>query len=380
MSEVGDLVKAVNQGLKAEKAGVSIRQRRNKLCLRAVLPHKDGSNREVQYDVPTGCDATKAGLNRAKTLAIKLSTDRKLGTFSWDCWLQSGETTQAPEEPSESQTIGAWTARFKADWYEKRDVSTTAQKSQAKRTWDRIEASFKKIPDTSDLLTIEALVAVAKSLPAASKARHEFCQKAKALAKFAELPTKELDKVHTKYRTRVPKLPLDEELFEFALNNRHSGIYGWCFAALLVYGCRVSEVFSLVPSETGATASVLGIKQKNAPPEQREALALPKEWIEPLEICTVERPYEFLDPVAYDSNKTKGHVDRMNKWLQSRWCGTVKLENSNLRHSWCIRSILKSQLGDGVAAKAAGHDISIHMRTYAAAMQKRDILRAAENL
>ena len=63
MSEVGDLVKAVNQGLKAEKAGVSIRQRRNKLCLRAVLPHKDGSNREVQYDVPTGCDATKAGLN-----------------------------------------------------------------------------------------------------------------------------------------------------------------------------------------------------------------------------------------------------------------------------------------------------------------------------
>ena len=52
MSEVGDLVKAVNQGLKAEKAGVSIRQRRNKLCLRAVLPHKDGSNREVQYSVP----------------------------------------------------------------------------------------------------------------------------------------------------------------------------------------------------------------------------------------------------------------------------------------------------------------------------------------
>ena len=51
MSEVGDLVKAVNQGLKAEKAGVSIRQRRNKLCLRAVLPHKDGSNREVQYGV-----------------------------------------------------------------------------------------------------------------------------------------------------------------------------------------------------------------------------------------------------------------------------------------------------------------------------------------
>ena len=178
----------------------------------------------------------------------------------------------------------------------------------------------------------------------------------------------------------MPKLPLDEELFEFALNNRHSGVYGWCFAALLVYGCRVSEVFSLVPSETGATASVLSIKQKNAPPEQREALALPKEWIKPLEICNVERPYEFLDPVAYDSNKTKGHVDRMNKWLQSRWGGTVKLENSNLRHSWCIRSILKSKLGDGVAAKAAGHDISIHMRTYAAAMQKRDILRAAENL
>ena len=113
MPEFGDLVKAVNQGLKAEKAGVSIRQRRNKLSLRAVLPHKDGSNREVQYDVPTGCDATKAGLNRAKTLAVKLSTEKKLGSFSWDAWIESGETHQKPEEPAQSQTIDAWTARFK---------------------------------------------------------------------------------------------------------------------------------------------------------------------------------------------------------------------------------------------------------------------------
>ena len=380
MSEFGDLIKAVNQGLRADKAGVSIRQRRNKLSLRAVLPHKDGSNREIQYDVPTGCDATKAGLNRAKTLAIQLSTDKKLGSFSWNAWLSSDQQDASPQSFSESQTIHAWISRYKADWYERRDLSTTAQRSQAERTWARIEASFKKIPDTSELLAVETLVGVAKAMAPGSKTRHEFCQKAKALAKFAELPTKELDKVHTKYRTKVPKLPADEELFEFALNNRHSGVYGWCFAALLVYGCRVSEVFSLVPSETGKTASVLGIKQKNASPEEREALALPNQWIEPLEICNIERPYEFLEPDSYDSNKTKGHVDRMNKWLQSRWSGTVKLENSNLRHAWCIRSILKSELGDAMAAKAAGHDLSIHVRTYAAAMQKRDIQRAAESL
>ena len=104
------------------------------------------------------------------------------------------------------------------------------------------------------------------------------------------------------------------------------------------------------------------------------------QWVEPLEICNIERPFEFLDPVSYDSNKTKGHVDRMNKWLQTRWEGSVKLENSNLRHAWCIRSILKSKLSDAMGAKAAGHDIGIHVRTYAAAMQKRDIQSAAENL
>ena len=177
MSELGDLIRAVNQGLRADKAGVSIRQRRNKLSLRAVLPHKDGSNREIQYDVPTGCDATKAGLNRAKTLAIQLSTDKKLGSFSWNAWLASNEQDASPQSFSESQTIHAWISRYKADWYERRDLSTTAQRSQAERTWARIEASFKKIPDTSELLAVETLVGVAKAMAPGSKTRHEFCQK-----------------------------------------------------------------------------------------------------------------------------------------------------------------------------------------------------------
>ena len=69
---------------------------------------------------------------------------------------------------------------------------------------------------------------------------------------FADLPKiKELEKVHTKYVAKVPKLPLDEELFAFAEKHRHDGKFGWCFAALVTYGCRVSEVYSLVPTGDG---------------------------------------------------------------------------------------------------------------------------------
>ena len=59
-----------------------------------------------------------------------------------------------------------------------------------------------------DLLTVDLLVEVAKTTKPGSKPRHEFCQKAKALTKFADLPgIKKLEKVHTKYVAKIPKLP-----------------------------------------------------------------------------------------------------------------------------------------------------------------------------
>nr|WP_115093828.1 hypothetical protein [Synechococcus sp. UW106] len=382
MEDITDLLQDANAELKRGRVGVSIQQMRNRLFLRSVLPSKVDGKGATQQRVPTGELATKSGLKRSVNLAHKLATEKKLESFDWSNWLKSAPSEQSRAEvQTESQTVEAWVQRFKVDWWDDKTLDTTAQKSQAKRSWYAYEVQFNRIPNQKDLLTVDLLVEVAKTTAPGSKPRHEFCQKAKALAKFADLPgIKKLEKVHTKYVAKVPKLPTDEELFAFAEKHRHDGRFGWCFAALVVYGCRVSEVYSLVPTGDGGTASVLTLKQKGFDPKPRTAIALPFDLVERLDLLNVQKPFEIADGEDYDSDAAKSQTDMFNKWLQKRWNGSTKLSNKNVRHSWCIRSIFDPKFSDGLAARAAGHALALHTSTYAGAIEKRDMEEQAKLL
>ena len=382
MEDITDLLQDANAELKRGRVGVSIQQMRNRLFLRSVLPSKAEGKGATQQRVPTGELATKSGLKRSVNLAHKLATEKKLESFDWSNWLKSAPSEQSRAEvQTESQTVEAWVQRFKVDWWDDKTLDTTAQKSQAKRSWYAYEVQFNRIPNQKDLLTVDLLVEVAKTTAPGSKPRHEFCQKAKALAKFADLPgIKKLEKVHTKYVAKVPKLPTDEELFAFAEKHRHDGRFGWCFAALVVYGCRVSEVYSLVPTGDGGTASVLTLKQKGFDPKPRTAIALPFDLVERLDLLNVQKPFEISAGEDYDSDAAKSQTDMFNKWLQKRWNGSTKLSNKNVRHSWCIRSIFDPKFSDGLAARAAGHALSLHTSTYANAIEKRDMEEQARLL
>ena len=380
--DITDLLQDANAQLKRGRVGVTIQQMRNRLFLRSVLPSKIDGKGATQQRVPTGELATKTGLKRSINLAHKLSTEKKLGSFEWSNWLRSAPSEQSrAESQTVSQTVEAWVQRFKVDWWDDKTLDTTAQKSQAKRSWTAYEVQFNRIPNQKDLLNVDLLVEVAKTTKPGSKPWHEFCQKAKALAKFADLPgIKTLEKVHTKYVAKVPKLPTDEELFVFAEKHRHDGRFGWCFAALVVYGCRVSEVYSLVPTGDGGTASVLTLKQKGFDPKPRTAIALPFDLVERLDLLNVQKPFEISAGEDYDSDVAKSQTDMFNKWLQKRWNGSTKLSNKNVRHSWCIRSIFDAKFSDGLAARAAGHSLALHTSTYANAIEKRDMEEQAKLL
>ena len=99
-----------------------------------------------------------------------------------------------------------------------------------------------------------------------------------------------------------------------------------------------------------------------------------------MELLNVEKPFEFLDPEHYDSTQAKSQTDMFNKWLQARWKGGIKLQNKNVRHSWCIRSIVDPKFSDGLAARAAGHALSLHTSTYATAIEKIDVEEKAKLL
>ena len=382
MEDITDLLQDANAELKRGRVGVSIQQMRNRLFLRSVLPSKVDGKGATQQRVSTGELATKSGLKRSVNLAHKLATEKKLESFDWSNWLRSAPSEQSRAEvQTESQTVEAWVQRFKVHWWDEKTLDTTAQRSQAKRSWYAYEVQFNRIPNQKDILTVDLLVEVAKTTSPGSKPRHEFCQKAKALAKFADLPgIKKLEKVHTKYVAKVPKLPTDEELFAFAEKHRHDGRFGWCFAALVVYGCRVSEVYSLVPSSDGKTASVLTLKQKGFDPKPRTAIALPFGLVERLDLLNVEKPFEIDAAEGYDSYAAKSQTDMFNKWLQKRWNGSTKLSNKNVRHSWCIRSITEPKFSDALAARSAGHSVALHTSTYATAIEKRDMEEQAERL
>ena len=368
----------INSGLKTQNAGVAIQLRGNSLCLSAILPSKIDGRDPHQQRVRIKLKATKEGIARAHKLAIKLASEKASNTFNWKDWEleKQGLTIRAKRS---NNSVEKWVKRFKQNWWNNRDIRTTAQQTQAERTWNRINWEFRRIENQQATLTIKLLVAIAETTEAGSKSRAEFCKQAKALAKFADLRgIKELEAVTTKYKPKVRALPDEETLFELAKTLRYEDPFGWCFAALVTYGCRVSEVYSLKPDKDG-TAQVLGIKQKGEPPQPRTALALPRAYVESLDLYKVSKPIEIESAEDYNSLKVKQVTDRFAKWIKKH-CGHMNLQGKDLRHSWAIRSILESDIGDVLAAKSMGHAIGIHQKTYSAAIDKRDMAKAAKRL
>ena len=114
----------------------------------------------------------------------------------------------------------------------------------------------------------------------------------------------EIEKLRTPYTPGIREIPTDDKLFEAVRRLRDHNKWGWCTAALAVYGCRPAEIFSMQPTDNG-TARCLTVKRKGAPPEWRTAMALPIAMVNELDLLTVERPLSHESPTQYDSLDVK---------------------------------------------------------------------------
>ena len=125
----------INSGLKAQNAGVAIQLRGNSLCLSAILPSKIEGRDPHQQRVRIKLKATKEGIARAHKLAIKLASEKASNTFNWKDWEleKQGLTIRAKRS---NNSVEKWVKRFKQNWWSNRDIRTTAQKTQAERTWN----------------------------------------------------------------------------------------------------------------------------------------------------------------------------------------------------------------------------------------------------
>ena len=127
-----------------------------------------------------------------------------------------------------------------------------------------------------------------------------------------------------------------EEILELAVKVIVHPTYGWLTTALILYGCRTVETFSLIPLSDG-TASVIDFDKKPTKNIRRKVTAKPFDFVEKLNICDqISQPVfyaNFDDYNFYELN------DIITNW--KNWFKTIKsnLELDDLRYYWLKRSI-----------------------------------------
>ena len=127
-----------------------------------------------------------------------------------------------------------------------------------------------------------------------------------------------------------------EEILELAVKVIVHPTYGWLTTALILYGCRTVETFSLIPSSDG-TASVIDFEKNPTKNVRRKVLANPYDFVGKLNICD-----QISQPVFYE-NLEDYNFDELNNIISNwkSWFKTIKsnLELDDLRGYWLKRVI-----------------------------------------
>ena len=127
-----------------------------------------------------------------------------------------------------------------------------------------------------------------------------------------------------------------EEILELAVKVIVNPTYGWLTTALILYGCRTVETFSLIPLSDG-TASVIDFDKKPTKNIRRKVIAKPFDFVEKLNICDqISQPVFYQNFEDYNFDELNGIITSWKSWFK-----TIKsnLELDDLRDYWLKRKI-----------------------------------------
>tara|TARA_B100000674_G_scaffold33101_1_gene23226 strand:- start:582 stop:1118 length:537 start_codon:yes stop_codon:yes gene_type:complete len=127
-----------------------------------------------------------------------------------------------------------------------------------------------------------------------------------------------------------------DEILELAVKVIVHPSYGWITTALILYGCRPLETFSLIPASDG-TASVINFNENPLKKIRRKVLANPLDFVEKLNICDqVSQPVFYENSYDYNSVELSNIITNWNCWFKTINCD---LELESLRWYWAERTI-----------------------------------------
>lgn len=381
-NDVDTVIDAINGANRAQGTRVSILRQGNALSAQAQWK-VTGEVSPKQRKLSLGLKATPSGIReadkQAKAIwsAIQIGEDPKKAITS--------KTAQAKQTTASRLTVGIALTEFEKTYFEERRRTASTETS-----FKRLKTELNRLPREA-VLSAELLVDTTKRLTKPdTRSRLECVMAFKRLAKqFAIETTSELDRLRGNYSSDGPKgrdIPNDEKLLEFLQLVRPT-TYGWCICAMAIYGLRPGEVPSLVLKKDGFGSS-LNTKLKRSLPAERDVMALPKSWVEKLDMHNIYIPgnQRWIKPQEYDSGAARKFVNNWIQWWNRspKYLSKAKsimpnFQNYDLRHAWALRAI-NFQINTNISAKLMGHSEETHIKHYERWIKKDELLDAMRKL
>lgn len=331
---------AINARLKAAQVGVSVRQKGNRLYLRATLPPKPGSTKKHphQQDVSLKIYANPAGLERAEAEARKLGAMLACKEFAWDKYLANTEV------PSAKLSTEQWVERFKKHY-----MNTHSLKE---RTWrEHWWEIYKRLPQDEPLST-RAMIAVALNTEKDTRNRKQTCQKLQKLADFASLNVN-LNQYSGNYsstKTQRREVPTDSIIAEWRDRIPYLS-WQWVYGMLAAYGLRPHEAFFCEFVEADPNRALLVLEGKT---DSRKVFPLYLEWVEKWQLWNIQKPEVNCHDYKDYGMRACRQFKRYN----------VPFTPYDLRHAYAIRASVVFRFPVAVAAALMGHSPTVHWNQY----------------
>ena len=368
-----ELIDVTNKDLRyrGHKATLAIHQ--EGIYIRGTFPTEEGNKRRY---IPTGLAISTKSVATAETRVLTLLSAIKTNGRIPDPLPWEAKKIDSKGYPK-VKAIDA-IAILKDQFF---SVETTNPKSRLS-TWKTMEYGLNKL-DPGAYVTTDYLIAqiIDKSKDpktgiTRANQKLKLKQYFKRLGVVIGLPDiNKINEIETPYEPKKRDIPITDpqELLDLAVKLIPHEKYGWLTAAMIIYGCRPSETFSLIP-KPGGIASVFTIKKKKGLPTVRTAMALPTDFPEKLNMFEISRPLDFRRPEDFDPIATKKITDTWAEWLNKKVPG---LNLYDLRHSWAKKSI-REKVPTGLAAKCMGHSISMFEKTYLRTLDEEDVAAYAK--
>ena len=368
--------------LKKKKVGVTIYIRNEALFLRAYLPSKVKPNWDelTQQWVSLGLKVTTQNIKKAASLAEDLGAERASRLFDWRKWLDK-EDVLVIKPKQKSYRMKDIFREFETWYWNQADKSKNNTSNL--KGFDHIKNYLNRL-DEQKILNLKNVIAIAEEYPENSKSRMEIAKQFFRLAKFANIP--ELKKfeewaipTQQAYKPKKRERLSDADYFEKVKELRDDPQWGWPLAAMFVFGCRITEVWSVKPEviEDKIIAEILTIPKAKKPDSWRVGTALMQEWAKELNIMDVgNKEFNIVETEDYDGKKVKSVNDRFHKWMRKNNAG---FQLTDLRHAYGYRCG-KLNINTASASRWMGHSERVHKETYQAAYGKTDIIATLKNL